>query len=267
MDIWLAVIIGITQLVLGGMGVYVSLRPPKPEHHWYWFGGFVAVGIVGIGLTGWLANIGSKEQKRNAVIQERMGQDIKETKEQLQGSRIDLARMSGHLEGIQTVVNNLSKSGWPGMRELALALEKVAANNERGETTDKELCAMAGETSQRLRDLSRTIRAEDSAQGDQFRAMQIQAERDEAKRTEIFNKERETLERERVQRTQDFQLHYVGELMFIKDRFMVRLKDPPPMRGMASALLIDTNNVSPWALDAMADWLSTASHQLCELKK
>jgi len=39
MDTWLAVVIGLTQLVLGAMGVYVSLRPPDKKYHWWWFGG------------------------------------------------------------------------------------------------------------------------------------------------------------------------------------------------------------------------------------
>jgi hypothetical protein len=34
--IWLPVFIGVAQLLLGGMGVYVSLRTPGKENHSYW---------------------------------------------------------------------------------------------------------------------------------------------------------------------------------------------------------------------------------------
>jgi len=125
-DIWLAVVIGITQLLLGGMGVYVSLRPPKAEHHWYWLGGFVAVGLTGVVLTGWLASVGSREQKRNASVQERLEKNVEDTNQKLQASLVEQARMSGHLEGIQTIMDNLSKSGLPGMREFADAIAKLA---------------------------------------------------------------------------------------------------------------------------------------------
>lgn len=59
----LTVLICLTQFVLGLMGVYVSLRPPHEQNHKYWIGGFVAVGLLGIGLTGWLAQRAGSEQK------------------------------------------------------------------------------------------------------------------------------------------------------------------------------------------------------------
>jgi hypothetical protein len=62
MGTWLTVIIGVVQLVLGAMGVYVSLRPPRKEHHWYWIAAFIIVGLLGVGLTGWLAKAGDEAQ-------------------------------------------------------------------------------------------------------------------------------------------------------------------------------------------------------------
>lgn len=64
MDALLTAIVGFSQLVLGGMGVYVSLRPPKPQHHWYWIGAFMGMGLLGIGLTGWLARRASNAQEK-----------------------------------------------------------------------------------------------------------------------------------------------------------------------------------------------------------
>jgi hypothetical protein len=164
-DIWLAVVIGITQLFLGGMGVYVSLRPPNQKHHWWWLGGFVAVGLVGVGLTGYLASIGSREQKRNAGIQEQLGKDIADTKRELAASRLEEARMSGHLQGIQTIMDNFSKSGLPGMKVFAQAVTTLGKPSSPPQSLDilcqnladcpsKELSRRANELASELETLS-----------------------------------------------------------------------------------------------------------------
>ncbi len=62
MDAFLTAIVGFLQLVLGGMGVYVSLRPPKQERHSSWIGGFMGVGLLGVALTGLLAHRASNAQ-------------------------------------------------------------------------------------------------------------------------------------------------------------------------------------------------------------
>lgn len=63
MDATLTAIVGILQILLGAMGVFVSLRTPKKEHHWYWIGGFVGVGLIGVGLTFWTAYRSSNAQQ------------------------------------------------------------------------------------------------------------------------------------------------------------------------------------------------------------
>jgi hypothetical protein len=68
MDTLLTAIVGFTQLILGGMGIYVSLRPPKnPQRHWYWIGAFLFVGVLGGVLTGWLAQRSSNAQDKAAA--------------------------------------------------------------------------------------------------------------------------------------------------------------------------------------------------------
>jgi hypothetical protein len=62
MDLFLVGFVGMSQLLLGGLGIYVSLRPPKAEHHRYWIGCFVFIGILGIGLTIWQAKRGADAQ-------------------------------------------------------------------------------------------------------------------------------------------------------------------------------------------------------------
>jgi hypothetical protein len=76
MDGLLTAIAALTQLILGGMGIYVSLRPPKnPQRHRYWIGAFLVVGILGVVLTGWLAQRSSNAQdKATAKISEAVTQ-------------------------------------------------------------------------------------------------------------------------------------------------------------------------------------------------
>lgn len=65
MDALLTAIAALIQLILGGMGIYVSLRPPKnPQRHRYWIGAFLVVGVLGIVLTGWLAQRSSNAQDK-----------------------------------------------------------------------------------------------------------------------------------------------------------------------------------------------------------
>ncbi len=37
--------------VVASMGAYVSLKPPKEEYHWVWFGAFMVVGLILCGLS------------------------------------------------------------------------------------------------------------------------------------------------------------------------------------------------------------------------
>lgn len=63
MDFFLTVCVGFAQLLLGFMGIYVSLRPPQQKHHWYWIGAFMAMGLLGIAFTGWMAKRASNAQE------------------------------------------------------------------------------------------------------------------------------------------------------------------------------------------------------------
>jgi hypothetical protein len=64
MDASLTAIAALTQLILGVMGVYVSLRPPSKPKHRYWMGAFFVVGVLGVVLTGWLAKRSSNAQDK-----------------------------------------------------------------------------------------------------------------------------------------------------------------------------------------------------------
>jgi hypothetical protein len=61
--IWLAVFIGVAQLLLGGMGAYVSLRAPQKKNHKYWIAAFIIIGLSGAGLTAWFAKVAGHAQR------------------------------------------------------------------------------------------------------------------------------------------------------------------------------------------------------------
>src|SRR6202023_921241 len=71
MDTILTLLVAVTQLLLGGMGVYVALKPPQPRHHSYWISAFMLVGLVGVFFTGWIAHRAtSAPEKSSAKISE-----------------------------------------------------------------------------------------------------------------------------------------------------------------------------------------------------
>lgn len=63
MSIIRIVILGIVQLFLVGLGVYVSLKPPKKKYYKWLIGIFILCGFVAIGITGYqeYENIRGKE--------------------------------------------------------------------------------------------------------------------------------------------------------------------------------------------------------------
>ena len=61
-DMSLTVVVGLTQVILGIMGIYLSLRSPKKRHHHYWIGSFIAFGLVGVALTVLMAKHSSDSQ-------------------------------------------------------------------------------------------------------------------------------------------------------------------------------------------------------------
>jgi hypothetical protein len=90
-DIALTVVICFVQLVLGAMGVYVSLRPPKPEQHRLWIGSFILVGLAGIALTGYLAKRGSDTQEQLTSLIKSQKQEVAEGFQNTQHTIVDEA--------------------------------------------------------------------------------------------------------------------------------------------------------------------------------
>jgi len=204
MDVVLAVVLGFINGLLAFMGVWVSLKPPKTEHHWRWILAFAISGAAGVFLTGWIALDGARDQ-------DKLQGKIDSVNYQLTESRVEQARMSGHLEGVQTIMENLSKSGWPGMKEFAAAITKLAATqNAARQLTDKEPCDKALDVIKRLRALHAKQSAENSV---------------------AFSK---TVEDMRVAKsaqmdaTHEYELNQMlGDILYVKDGLQQRLTSEP----------------------------------------
>ena len=51
MDIFIAILLGLVQLLLGGLGVYVSMKPVPKETHGRYIAGFMVLGMLGLVCT------------------------------------------------------------------------------------------------------------------------------------------------------------------------------------------------------------------------
>ena len=121
MSVVLTVAIALTQFILGAMGVFVSLRPPEQKYHKHWIGAFVAVGILGIVVTGWLAKSSDDDQKG---LTGRLDQSLL-TQESM---RSQLTTITGMVSGLSE-----NKSD-PQLKQLATAITSMAKANQKQES-------------------------------------------------------------------------------------------------------------------------------------
>jgi hypothetical protein len=157
MGVVLSAALGFINGLQACMGVWVSLRPPRAEHDRRCILAFAISGAAAVFLTGWIALNGIHDQDNLRVKMDSVNKHLTE-------STVEQARMSGHLEGVQTIMVNLSKSGWPGMKEFATAIIKLAeTQSATKQLTDKQLCDKALQIAKRLRALHVKQSAEDNA--------------------------------------------------------------------------------------------------------
>lgn len=155
MDVLLTVALAAINCITAVLGVVVSLNPPEKERHKRWIAVFVMGGVAGVLLTLCLALRASHDQ---ANLQGK----IDSVNSQLIESRLEQARVSGHLEVIQSIMENLSKSGWPGMKEIAAAIAKwTYMQSSTKDATNKQACDISREVAKHLRALDAKQRPEE----------------------------------------------------------------------------------------------------------
>ena len=198
-------------------GCGCHLEPPKTEHHWRWILAFAISGAAGVFLTGWIALDGARDQ-------DKLQGKIDSVNYQLTESRVEQARMSGHLEGVQTIMENLSKSGWPGMKEFAAAITKLAATqNAARQLTDKEPCDKALDVIKRLRALHAKQSAENSvAFSKTVEDMRVAKTPEE--RQQIWRQGTSA----QTDATHEYELNQMlGDILYVKDGLQQRLTSEP----------------------------------------
>lgn len=259
MDALLAGLIAVTQFVLGAMGVWVSLRNPKSEHHKYWIGAFVIVGLAGIGLTVWIAENGATTQRTNENAQKRLQQDLDKANGQLVDSRLKQAEMDGHLQGIQTVMENLSKSGWPGMKEFAATVAQIT----RPEHVDnKQLCSKAHTIAQRLRIIHTAFNRDYNALAEQERREREATGDPKLEKPEIWNKYRILDGNLHNQYDQEL-AQSTGEVLYLLDQFNQRLGKEAPQKPTALNSLLIFGKLTDFESELAAGYLEELASALC----
>jgi hypothetical protein len=141
-DLTLTVILGVLQLVLGTMGVYVSIRPPVKEKHRSWIVAFLVIGLLGAALTAWIAHRADLAQNR--------------LQEEINGIHLQEAQTTGELSGIKTVMQTFVQAGIPGLREFAQSIIGAIQNSRQHDTkeekvSDSQLCSKATMLAQNIR--------------------------------------------------------------------------------------------------------------------
>lgn len=212
MDVFLTGVLAVLQLVLGGMGVYVALKPPKSEHHIRWIASFITVGLIGVWLTVWITH-------RADSAQQRLNSEIT-------GMRVEEARMSGELIGIRTVMENLSKTGIPGLKDFAQTIVGLVQSSSRRGTEEtklsrKQLCERATVLSQKIK----TFQSEYDKKEMETSTQEWRETAGKARDEMIAIGQRQMQERlDRMNKHElDFRIRYMSDAKYIHDQIMDRL--------------------------------------------
>jgi hypothetical protein len=132
----------------------VALKPPKPESYPRWIWSFIGVGLAGVALT--VASAWRADSAQSRLTG------------QITSIQIEQARTNGELSGIQSVMENLSKAGIPGLREFARSIISslqtgMQHNAKETKLTNKQLCDRASALAQQIRTFESTYETNEEA--------------------------------------------------------------------------------------------------------
>jgi hypothetical protein len=144
-DAFLAMLTGAVQLLLGVMGIYLSLRPPDKRQHWYWFCAFAIVGSVGVWLTYTLA-------QHADVSQRQATQEIH--KAQVAATNANVAATKANEAA--TAAQNETEAARQEARQAQQSLSELI--NKRSKETTKALIQLNTTTESSVKGISRPRR-------------------------------------------------------------------------------------------------------------
>lgn len=124
MDIFLTTAIGVIQLLLAGMGIYMSLEPQQiSKHKWPIITAFGFIGMLGISATVWQQHLGKIESEEQKIIAIKLQEDLSK-------SNLSQEFMKGQLSGISQITKKISQAvSNPGIKQMAVAIEKIAQSS------------------------------------------------------------------------------------------------------------------------------------------
>jgi hypothetical protein len=140
-DAFLAMLTGAIQLLLGVMGIYVSLRPPDKRQHQYWIYAFVIVGGLGVWLTYMLA-------QHADVAQRQAMQEIHEA----QWAATDANAAATKANQAATAAQNETEAARQEARQAQQSLSELI--NKRSKETTKALIQLNTTTESSVKGIS-----------------------------------------------------------------------------------------------------------------
>jgi hypothetical protein len=206
----------------------VSEQMPTEWRLRMWIG-FILLAVV-------YSGVGIHLAKQDQIEQVKRDTDLQELRRKFDQSVVEQAHMSGHLEGIQTVMDNLSKSGWPGMKEFAAAISRMNSNYQQQQNATQlsngELCSKTRDLANRIRDFQSTSEVAKRVDEDQQRLQEITMIRQGKSREELAPLWKQNEQHNMAQdaaHENEFRSRFMGEGKYYKDLLFDKL--PPDRRS------------------------------------
>jgi hypothetical protein len=211
------------EIILGaGLTIVVAVLAEKYEGWkkkalWIIFV-LLVIALAIVQISGRAAERRQADSEKDAAEKRasKLEQDVKDTKAELEISLREQARMSGHLEGIQAIMENFSKSGIPGMKEFATAITKMNDNvtqqQNAGLLSNQETCRKAHDLTQRIRDFQAKFE-EDRKLDEETKTEQLRDMQRQGKSREEMNKVWDQNSKQEIQRDDIHQSQFRNTFM------------------------------------------------------
>jgi len=265
------------EIILGsGLTIVVAILAEKYEG-WKKKGLWVVfvllvVALAIVQIRGRSSEIRHAETEKGIAEQRatKLEQDIKDTKTELEVSLREQARMSGHLEGIQNVMENFAKTGFPGFKEFAAAaLQLLHTNQNEAELTNQQLCVQAKAVAKNIRSFQADFEKERNAARDQ--EWEKEARKTDEQVRDLSRQFNQGEYNAYQQHDVQFRTKFMPDAESIRDSIVVKLS--PAQRsvlarnnGQADGDLTASLLAGAFTEWKIADYLDEMSKMLCDPK-
>jgi hypothetical protein len=135
----LDVLLGLVQIGFIVWGFVVSIKPIAPQQRKWHIGGFIALGLVGILLTGLIAHRGSEAQEAAAHAQRKIQSELDATRAELRAGRLSEEYMKGQLNSLSVMVHSAGTSGQLDSEQLSAYLSQMSSVPELSDLSNAQL--------------------------------------------------------------------------------------------------------------------------------